>query len=202
MLVLVPKPLRSLGSNASHPNIGQLVQPRSWWTPDGTVPWAADNDAFNTFDPGRFRSLLERVAGIPNCLWVAAPDVVGDFRATLNLFYEWREEIVSRRLPVAFVLQDGATPAQVPWGFVSAVFVGGSTIWKMSSEARACVDVAHDEQVAVHMGRVNTRRRIRLAKSWTVDSIDGTASARFTRSVLPWMLDHAAAPPQGVFDHE
>lgn len=197
MLVLVPKPLSSLGEHAGHPNVGQLVQPRSWWRPDGTVAWAADNDAFNSFDAGRFRRMLERLEGVPGCLWVAAPDVVGDAEATLVAFDEWEPEIRAAGFPVALVLQDGMAPCMVPWCRVDAVFVGGSTEWKLSADAHRIVADAHARGLRAHMGRVNSRRRIRVAGSWGCDSIDGTASARFTRLVLPWMLDHAGAPRQG-----
>lgn len=200
MLVLVPKPLKSLGDMAHHPNLGQLVQPRSWWTPDGSVPWAADNDAFNSFDPPRFVAMLDRLAGIPGCMWVAAPDSVADASATLALFDEWQPAIRVRGFPVALVLQDGISPNAVPWGRVDAVFVGGSTVWKMSPQAHALVIEAGQRGKSRHMGRVNTRRRIKLAKSWECDSVDGTASARFTNSTLPWMLEHASSNTQLSLD--
>ncbi len=41
------------------------------------------------------------------CLFVAAPDVVADAEATLDLFGGWRREIASQGLPVALVAQDG-----------------------------------------------------------------------------------------------
>lgn len=196
MLVLVPKPLGSLSDMAHHPNVGQLVQPRSWWTPDGSVPWAADNDAFNEFHAERFEAMLDRLAGVPNCMWVAAPDVVGDADATLAMFDQWQPVIAARGFPVALVLQDGMTVADVSWDQIDAVFVGGSTEWKMSAAAHTIVIEARRRGLRVHMGRVNTRRRIKLAKSWGCDSVDGTASARFTNTHLPWMLDHAGAPTQ------
>jgi hypothetical protein len=159
------------------------------------VPWAADNDAFNGFDGPRFETMLDRLAGIPNCLWVAAPDVVGDAEATLGLFDEWHAHIADR-FPVALVLQDGMTVERVPWDRLDAVFVGGSTEWKLSDDARLICEEANRRGKRTHMGRVNTRRRIKVAKAWGCGSVDGTAVAMFTDAHLPWMLDHAAAPTQ------
>lgn len=198
MLVLVPKALKSLGDMAQHPNLGQLVQPRSWWTPDGSVPWAADNDAFTGFDADRFTLMLDRLSGVPGCLWVAAPDVVADARATLTMFNEWADEIRNRGFPVALVLQDGMTVDSVPWGFFDAVFVGGSTEYKLSVDAHQIVREALRRGLRTHMGRVNTRRRIKVAKAWGCASVDGTAVAMFTDTHLPWMLERAAAPVQEV----
>ena len=196
MLVLIPKALQSLSDMAHHANVGQLVQPRSWWTPDGSVPWAADNDAFNSFDADRFTLMLDRLAGISGCMWIAAPDVVGDATATLTMFDQWEPIIRRRGFPVALVLQDGMTVDMIPWDRIEAVFVGGSTVWKMSQEAHAIVIEAGRRGKRRHMGRVNTRRRIKLAKSWGCDSVDVTASARFSNTSLPWLLDHAAAHTQ------
>lgn len=197
--MLVSKPLSSLADYTGHPNLGQLVQPRSWWTPDGSVPWAADNDAFNSFDAGRFRQMLERLEGVPNCLWVAAPDVVADAAATLRQFDEWQPEIRAAGFPVALVLQDGMTVDSVPWSRVDAVFVGGSTEYKLGVDAQSIVAEAARRRLATHMGRVNTRRRMKVAKAWRCGSVDGTASAMFTDLIVPWMLSYAGAPTQLTF---
>lgn len=196
MLILVSKPRRSL-THVMAPNLGQLVQPRSWWLPDGSLPWAADNDAYNGFDEGRFVAMLERIAGVPNCLWVAAPDVVGDASATLDLFDGYWRLVDSYKLPVAFVAQDGLVPDDVPWQLVDALFVGGSTEWKLSGYAAAVVRRAKSEGKQVHMGRVNSMRRLRYAKSIGCDSVDGTRYARFTDMSLPPALTFAALDSQG-----
>ena len=54
------------------------------------------------------------------------------------------------------------------------VLIGGDTDWKTSSEAR---DVAREAQLRgkwVHVGRVNSWKRIDRVASWDVDSVDGT----------------------------
>ena len=80
MLVLVGK---SPGTLPTHPNLGLLTSPRIGtrlddWANQGGV-WAADNDAWNGgFDPIAYDRMLLRYEQVPGCLWVAAPDVVGD----------------------------------------------------------------------------------------------------------------------------
>lgn len=52
---------------------------------------------------------------------------------------------------------------------------------------------ARERGVWVHMGRVNTTQRMVLAKSWGVNSIDGTSVSMFTNRWLPERLQEAAA---------
>jgi len=41
----------------------------------------------------------------------------------------------------------------------------------------------------VHVGRVNSNRRLRLVKSYGADSVDGSGMAMFTETKLPGYLD-------------
>ena len=65
-----------------------------------------DNGAYTHFDEKAYLRMLERLKkeGYP-VQWVAAPDVVCDSRATLNLFEAWKDKI---HLPKALVGQNGA----------------------------------------------------------------------------------------------
>lgn len=196
MLVLVPK---QYGSVAHHyrPNIGQLIAPRSWWLPHGPpIPWAVDNDAYNDgFKPAAWHQMMDRLTGIDGCLWVAAPDVVGDADATLDLFDEWAPVVAQYGRPIALVAQDGLTENTVPWLEIDALFIGGTTEFKESDQARRLIVAAKQQGKLVHMGRVNSRRRLRLAKQWGCDSVDGTAIAQWTDVHLPVHLEVAAHEP-------
>ncbi len=77
-------------------------------------------------------------------------------------------------MPLAIVLQDGATVETVPWDEVGAVFVGGTTEWKLGSEVRSIVAEANARRIWAHMGRVNSHRRLRYADWIGCDSADGT----------------------------
>lgn len=143
------------------------------------LPWACDNSAFSGFDEARFLRMLDRVAGRPGCLWVAGPDVVGQAAATLDLFEEWEPIIREHGLPVALVLQDGQEAVPVPWDRLDAVFVGGSTDWKLGPHARHLVTEAKALGKVAHCGRVNSRARIGYAAGIGCDSVDGSGFSRW-----------------------
>jgi hypothetical protein len=162
-------------------HVGRLVVPRGGNVPHPGEPWAADNDAFGAWDEGRFVAMLGRceVYDRSRCLFVAAPDVVGDARATLDRFWGWRYEIAGRGLPVALVGQDGAEDLELPWDAFDAFFVGGSTDWKLSAAAADLVDEANRRGLWTHMGRVNTNRRLKVAREAGCKSVDGTGWSMF-----------------------
>jgi hypothetical protein len=149
------------------------------------LPWAADNAAFSKPDDAKFSRLCVESWALDRYhppLWVAVPDVVGDHAATLRLFNlwcgEWRSEYGYVPFPLAFVLQDGCRSAEVPWDDIQAVFVGGSTRFKLR-ESEALVRAAKDRGKLVHVGRVNTLRRLRFAYDLGADTVDGTAFSMF-----------------------
>ena len=148
--------------------IGDLIVPRSWALPESYTlapgRWAMDNGAFNGFDPGAFMRMLERFADRPGCLFVTAPDVVGDAAATLAAWRFWSRVIGGLGLPVAFVAQDGLTAERVPWDDMAALFIGGSTDYKESAEVVSLMAYAKARGMWVHWGRVNGRRRYAMAK--------------------------------------
>ncbi|HXF62680.1 MAG TPA: hypothetical protein VNK95_13745, partial [Caldilineaceae bacterium] len=59
------------------------------------------------------------------------------------------------------------------WAY-DALFIGGSTGWKLSEAADWCIRRAKERGVWVHAGRVNSLRRIRHFQLIGVDSVDGT----------------------------
>jgi hypothetical protein len=184
-------------------HLGRLLTPRHFSNARATaaagVPWAADNDGFNGVNFAAFETMLDALAGVPDCLFVTAPDVVAQAGPTLALLGEWSPRIRARRLPVALVLQDGLTdPADVPWHLVDAVFVGGSTAYKLSDEAATIVRAATARGAWAHMGRVNSYRRIAYAREIGCDSFDGTKYARWRDTKLPDGLIAAAGASQGA----
>lgn len=166
------------------PYLGRLLSPRAGNVPRPGERWAADNDAFLAWDEDRFISMLCRIEAYPGCLFVAAPDVVGDARATLERFDDWWWEIVGRGLPVALVGQDGAEDLDIPWDALDAWFVGGSTAWKLSAASADLVLEANARGKWAHMGRVNTQRRMRIAYDFGCDSIDGSGWSKFPDDYL------------------
>lgn len=168
------------------PQLGRLVIPRLTTDLDATersgMPWAADNDGFGGFGRAqavRYEVMCERIAGRDGLRWVTSPDVVGDHAATLELFGQYQPCLAEWGLPAAFVLQNGVTPEAVPWEDCAAVFIGGDDAFKLGPEARACVAEAHHRGHQVHMGRVNSLRRMRYAAELRCHSVDGTKFSRW-----------------------
>jgi hypothetical protein len=124
-------------------------------------------------------------------LWVAVPDVVGDHSETRRLFGIWRhywlEEIGRIPFPLAFVLQNGCTVDEVPWDDISAVFVGGDNDFKLRQSA-PLIDAAKERGKMIHIGRVNTHRRLRYAYDLGADTVDGTNYSMFSETHLPGAL--------------
>lgn len=177
------------------PHLGRLFTPRNVGGLDEIVarriPWAADNDAYSDWDPGRFVAMLARLAGRPGCLFVSAPDEVGDARLTRDRFESWAGAIRDCDLPVAYVAQDGLDRWPVPWSEIDALFIGGTTEFKLGDVAARAAGEARERDLWVHMGRVNTVRRLRYAASVGCDSIDGTKWSRFTDT---WIHQLAILP--------
>jgi hypothetical protein len=153
--------------------VGRFINPRAWGSIIPGQTWAADNDSFSAWDEELFIRMLDRLRGIPNCLFVTAPDVVGDSVLTLDRFPRWRDEIAGRGFPVAFVGQDGAEDTPIPWDDFQAWFVGGTDKWKLCHASARLVEEAKARGKWCHMGRVNSMRRIRQAFDFGCDSIDG-----------------------------
>jgi len=200
MFVLVSGATKTVQSlMVQHPNLGVLLTPNDGnAVPAPGVVWAADNSAFSGFDDERFRSFLARIAKKPGCLWVAAPDVVGDAGATAALWKDWRGVIVNHGHRPALVAQDGLVAADVPWTEVGAVFIGGTTRYKLSETAAEIVGEANRRNVWAHMGRVNTAKRVLFAAAIGCQSIDGSSFSRFSRTHLPWALRLSRQRPLGL----
>lgn len=121
-------------------------------------------------------------------LFAVAPDVPFDAAGTLALSERWLPEVRAMGYRVAFAGQDGMSPDDPPWGGFDVLFVGGSTAWKEGHDAQRLVQAAQERGVATHMGRVNTWRRMRIAASWGIDSVDGTKLAFGAIQNLPQLL--------------
>lgn len=182
-----------------HANLGRLVVPRDCARVAEThaygIPWAADNGAFSGFDEQKWSRMLGRIAGAGGCLFVTAPDVVGNADETAKLWHEHRRTITAAGLPAAWVAQDGAGPDDIP-GDAEAVFIGGSTAYKLGERAAAIVATARDLGLWVHMGRVNTIARMRYAASIGCDSVDGTRFSLWRDQSLPGALALLSAGEQ------
>ena len=139
--------------------------------------WAMDNDAFLGFTAEKrtkFERCLEANQHYIGCRFVCAPDVWGNADNTVAWFYQWRQRIRDYGYPVALVLQDGIERAPFLWEDLDAVFIGGSDTFKLGPIVAAYVQEAKRRGKWIHMGRVNSRKRIHYAQAIGCDSVDGT----------------------------
>jgi hypothetical protein len=137
--------------------------------------WAADNGCFaERWDETTWIKWLEGFTEPNKALFATVPDVVADHDKTVSRWHEYHHAVSSRGYKPAFVLQDGADMASMPWDTMGCLFIGGTTQFKLSDTARAFCTEAKSRSIWVHMGRVNSLKRMLIAKEWGVDSTDGT----------------------------
>lgn len=141
--------------------------------------FAIDNGAFSRFEVREFSGLLEKhKPRIELCRWLAVPDVVGSARRTLECWEYWMPKLSA--WPLAFVCQDGQENLPIPWAECQAVFIGGTTDWKMSKAASQIVAASRIMGKWCHVGRINTPGRFEYFESLGADSCDGTGLAQYS----------------------
>jgi len=179
--------LLPVGGVVDH-RFGILTSPGHKGIPIGIregMDWAADNGVYSgAFDADAYVPWLETMREYATtCLFVLAPDVVGDARATMQRYSQWAHTIKGMKFPVGFAAQDGSEDYHLPAAF-DALFVGGTTEWKLSGDALSVIQRVQRMGKHIHIGRVNwwTRyeyfRGIEGSEHWTCDGtrtrFDGT----------------------------
>ena len=171
------------------PDLGVMISPNMGQLPFRGLPWAYDNGAFSgRFEHDRWHRWLERCELYrADCLFVVAPDVVGDARATWERSEPYLPLIRSMGYSAALVAQDGLAEP-IEWDAFDCLFVGGTTAFKLSETAYALVREAKRRGKWTHMGRVNGWQRFKAAAVSGYDSADGTKIAFGPDYNLPIVL--------------
>lgn len=168
---------------------GELIVPGSGNAPDALAllpgRWAMDNGAFSGFNASAFMAMLQAFYYKRGCRFVTAPDAVGDAYQTLKQWPFWRDVIRGAGFPPAFVAQDGVTVTDVPWPEIATLFIGGHTEWKLGQQAQTLIAYAKSRGLWVHMGRVNSQKRIWEATRMGCDSFDGSGFSRWADIRIP-----------------
>lgn len=168
--------------------IGLLVQPGNSYhlRVDRYPHFAADNGCFGgKWDEDKHLAWLDRLPR--TALFAVAPDVYPDAQATLELSAGYFELIRDMGFPVALVAQDGAEHLDLPWDDFDCLFIGGErqeVEWKLGPYAEQVARAARAHGKWVHMGRVNSLKRMDRARSMGCLSADGTL-LKWRRRVLP-----------------
>ena len=187
-------------------HLGLIATPAGGCRLEDGTDWCADNAIY----AGRYPSataylawLSRRARYAARCAFATAPDDVGNAAATLARSMPMLEPIRAAGYPVALVAQDGLEDLQVPWNLIDAMFLGGTTPWKLGPAAAALAAEARTRGLWVHMGRVNSRRRLHYAEAIGCHSADGTLLAfgpdRHLPSLLRWLAD--LTPPTSPLEH-
>lgn len=151
--------------------------------------WGADNGCFAKGEAFDVEEWLAWLAALPRdrCLFAVAPDVVGDAVATWARSEPYLPVLRDMGFPAALVTQDGFDAAAVDWTSFDCLFTGGTDEWKLSEAAHAAAAEAKRRGKWVHMGRVNSWKRVWAAASSSYDSVDGTF-LKWTDRRLPELI--------------
>lgn len=192
-------------------SVGLLLGPSYYSkTPiDPWMPFALDNDAFASWQhkkPWSFDAwfnMLEKVRLLypRRPQWVLVPDVVGNREQTIANWETYATTAMILKSPLAFAVQDGMTPDDVP-NNAAVVFVGGTDGWKFRN---LTMWTTHFPRV--HCGRVNSPEMFLRCEELGCESIDGTgwfrdpSRADKLPAVLRFLEGWRAKHPELCFDN-
>jgi hypothetical protein len=167
---------------------GLLVSAKGALRTEGFETYALDNGAWTAYRTGRpfdeaaFLAAVEALGA--RAQFVVVPDIVCGGLDSLRFSEGWLPRLgdVGRRRLLA--VQNGMEPEDVR-PFLSrdvGIFVGGDTAWKERT-LPLWGELARESGCYLHVGRVNSARRIRLCQLSGAHSFDGTSVSRFAQSI-------------------
>ena len=170
----------------------QLRTPLTAYARAEGIPYGLDNGCFSKFEHSTWLRLVQE-AQLDKPVFVTLPDVVGSAQRTIELFKHFRFSTCG--LPRCLVLQDGIGNVEIEWHQLDAVFIGGSDDFKISQEAFQAARCAKIMNKWVHVGRVNTAKRV---KNWLgiADSIDGSGISRYDHMLEDVLMEIRGEHPQ------
>ena len=156
--------------------------------------YALDNGAWSAFvqqqpfDEDAFLLAVDRLG--EGADWIVLPDIVAGGLASLEFSLRWKERLRGMPTRMLLAVQNGMQINDVASLLSPAIgiFIGGTTEWKEAT-AQAWGSVARRRHCHLHVGRVNSARRIRICAAAGADSFDGSGVSRYAKA-LP-RLDRA-----------
>lgn len=186
MLYLSPRFIET-----EHRNFGWITSPRESIARRHLLqrPWVMDNGVFTgLFDESVWKKTLDKLSPYQQtCLFIVTPDVVADSKETEKKWVQYSPLIKDMGYKAGFVAQDGCL--SIP-DDADALFIGGSTHFKLSTAAMNLVHCSIQKGLWIHMGRVNSKRRFHYAESIGCHSVDGTCIAIAEKNkykIISWM---------------
>lgn len=164
-----------------------LLTPSNPKKPDG-FRFAIDNGAWTCFMQNKAfndEKFIQLVEASGECAdFVVLPDVVQGGTKSFDLSSLWLHKL--RGLHLLFPVQDGMNVHDVEAMLTThcdvGLFLGGSTEYKLATMPFWGAMAARLGRW-LHVGRVNTARRIRLCAEAGVTSFDGTSATMFSCNV-------------------
>lgn len=155
---------------------------------EGFQRYALDNGAWSAFQQGTafdeiaFGRALDKVG--EHADWVVLPDIVAGGMASLEFSLKWLDRLQGFPQTLLLAVQDGVEPDDVRELLNPAVgiFLGGSTEWKLQT-MEAWGILARRRNCYLHVGRVNSARRIAMCSAAGAFSFDGTSVTRFANTL-------------------
>lgn len=162
------------------------------------MPYAIDNGAWTAFQQGKsldeylFMKAVEKLG--EGADWIILPDIVAGGLRSLDYSLAWLDRLRGLPTRLLIAVQNGMEVEHVR-EFLNpsvGIFVGGTTEWKEQT-AVAWGSVARRRNCYLHVGRVNSIRRIEICSAAGANSWDGTSVTRFASTLPP--LDKANKQP-------
>lgn len=152
--------------------------------------YALDNGAWSAyqqgvpFDDDAFLRAVDKVG--EHAEWIVLPDIVLGGLASLELSLAWLDRLKGFPTRLLIAVQNGMTPEHVRSYLNPSVglFVGGDSAWKEGTSTM-WGSLARRRNCYLHIGRVNTQRRIAICAAAGADSFDGTSVSRYAVTMRP-----------------
>lgn len=158
--------------------VGHLYTPARKERVRPWLPYVLDNGRFAEavknlpFNEEGFLNHVERYVYLEQKpLWLVTPDVPFDGDETLRWWDVWEPRLRKYGVSLAMAVQDGMEIEEVLSRLRSTdyIFVGGTTEWKWSTAESWCKSWPN-----VHVGRVNSPKRLYDLHKWGAKSCDGS----------------------------
>jgi hypothetical protein len=157
-----------------------MVSPKDLHCPEG-FKYALDNGAWHafqrqcSFDTTAFLAAYRKLGKGSD--FVVLPDIVAGGLGSLEYSLSWLPRLGD--CPNYLAVQDGMIEADIePINGIDGIFIGGTTEWKEATMA-IWGKVARQKRIVLHVGRVNSVRRIHMCEAAGVDSFDGSSVSRY-----------------------
>jgi hypothetical protein len=139
--------------------------------------WSA-HCAGTKFDHAAFLRAVDKLG--EGADWIVLPDIVAGGLASLDLSLKRKDALRGIPTPLMIAVQDGMQPSDVREHLSMSVgiFLGGSTAWKEAT-AMQWGHLARRRNCLLHVGRVNSQRRVAICAAAGASSFDGSSVSRY-----------------------